>query len=59
MIKKIIIHRCSEKIYDIILDLDERNLTSVKIFLNCDLLDKKSKLRNFFENTKAYYYSSL
>ena len=52
--KKIIIHRCSEKIYDIILDLVDRNLTSVKIFLNCDLLDKKSKLRNFFEKHKEH-----
>lgn len=47
--KLIIISRCSDKIFNTIEDLSEKNLTNTKIILNSDILEKKSKLRKFFE----------
>ena len=47
--KIIIINRCSEKIHVIIEDIIEKKISDIKIILNATLLDKKSKLRNFFE----------
>ena len=47
--KIIIINRCSEKIHVIIEDIIEKKISDIKIILNATILDKKSKLRNFFE----------
>ena len=44
--KIIIINRCSEKIYEILESVIERNVTDIKI------LEKKSKLRSLFEKNK-------
>ena len=50
--KNIIINRSTDKIYEIIVDLMERNINNVKIIINANTLEKKSKLRKFFEKEK-------
>lgn len=50
--KLIIIKEATDKIKDIILDLKEKELNSIKIILISNILDKKSKLRNLFEKEK-------
>ena len=50
--KTIIINRCSEKIYDFIEGITEKNIPDIKIILNANILEKKSKLRNLFEKSK-------
>jgi len=50
--KIIIINRASEKICEIILNLIERQIDEIKIIINSDLLEKKSKLRALFEKEK-------
>ena len=52
--KKIfIINQCNEKIINLI-DKVKDKVKDQKIFFFCDLLDKKSKLRNLFEKSKEY-----
>ena len=50
--KVILINRASDKIYNVILDLIERNINNIKIIINADILDTKSKLRSLFEKSK-------
>ena len=50
--KVIIINRATDKIYEIILNLIDRGLDNIKIILNADLLETKSKLRSLFEKDK-------
>ena len=50
--KIIIINRCSEKIYQVIESILEKNISDAKIILNASILEKKSKLRNLFEKKK-------
>ena len=50
--KLIIILRASEKILDIIETILEKNIEDIKIIINSGILDKKSKLRTFFEKNK-------
>ena len=50
--KIIIINRASDKIYTIIQELIEREIKSIKIIINSDVLEKKSKLRSLFEKKK-------
>ena len=50
--KIIIINRCSEKIYETIDNIIEKSITNIKIILNANILDKKSKLRGLFEKDK-------
>lgn len=50
--KLIIINRSSDKISTIIEDILEKSFSDVKIILNSELLEKKSKLRKLFENNK-------
>ena len=47
--KIIIISRVGDKIFSIIEEIIEKNLDELKIILNAGLLDKRSKLRSFFE----------
>ena len=47
--KIIVINRCSEKLYEIIEDILDKNILDIKIICNADILEKKSKLRNLFE----------
>ena len=48
--KILIVERCSEKISETVLEL-EQNLLDDLIILNCGILEKKSKLRNFIEKS--------
>ncbi len=50
--KIIIINRCSEKIFDLIENILEKEISNIKIILNANILEKKSKLRNLFEKNK-------
>ena len=52
--KIIIIKRSSDKILKIIDDLYKKNIQDVTIILNADSLEKKSKLRTFFEKEKQF-----
>ena len=53
--KTIIINRSSEKIYEIIQELIERNIKNVRIIINSGILEKKSKLRSLFEKKQNLY----
>jgi DNA polymerase-3 subunit delta len=50
--KIIIINRASDKIYEIIEDLINRNIQNVKIIINSGILETKSKIRSLFEKQK-------
>ena len=50
--KLIIISRVTEKILNFIKELNEKEIADVKIILNSNQLDKKSKLRNYFEKDR-------
>ncbi len=50
--KNIIISRATEKIMNIVLDVFEKDLKEIKIIIKTQNLEKKSKLRNFFEKEK-------
>ena len=50
--KLIIISRVSDKIKDIIEEITFKNIVDVTIVLSTNVLEKKSKLRNFFEKEK-------
>ena len=50
--KLIIIDRASDKILKIIEDIIEKKIDDLKIILTAGILEKKSKLRNFFEKDK-------
>ncbi len=50
--KKIIIKRASDKILKVIEEVNNKDLEDVKIVINADNLEKKSKLRSFFEKDK-------
>ena len=52
--KMFIINRCTEKIYELIENILEKNISDVKIILNANVLEKKSKLRNLFEKDKKF-----
>jgi len=50
--KIVIINRCSDKIFEIIENIIEKKDTDIKIILNANVLEKKSKLRNLFEKNR-------
>ena len=50
--KLIIISRATDKIKDIIQEIISRNISDITIILLSGILEKKSKLRNFFEKEK-------
>ena len=50
--KIIIINRASDKIYGTMQELIEREIKSVKIIINSDMLEKKFKVRSLFEKKK-------
>ena len=52
--KTIIIKRATDKILKIIEELDNKNLDGISIVINSDNLEKKSKLRSFFEKDIKY-----
>ena len=50
--KLIIISRVSDKIMDFIEEIISKNIKDITIILSAKILEKKSKLRNFFEKEK-------
>ena len=52
--KSVIIKRASDKILKIFTYIDEKKLENVVIIINADNLEKKTKLRSFFEKKKNY-----
>ena len=52
--KIIIIKRVTDKKLKIIAEIDSKNIEDIKIILNADNLEKKSKLRSLFEKDKKY-----
>jgi len=50
--KFLIIRRATNKIFSEIEDIYKRNISGIFIIINASALDKKSKLRNFFEKTE-------
>tara|TARA_A100001234_G_scaffold189040_1_gene174470 strand:- start:426 stop:1409 length:984 start_codon:yes stop_codon:yes gene_type:complete len=52
--KIIIINRSTDKIYKIIEYLENKNLDGILLIIESSALDKKSKLRSFFEKNKKY-----
>ena len=52
--KIIIIRRVTDKILKVIEEIEEKNIEDVQIIINADILEKKSKLRSFFEKSKEH-----
>ena len=50
--KIIIINRATDKIYEIIQDLINRNIHNIKIIINAGILETRSKIRSLFEKQK-------
>ena len=50
--KIILIRRSTEKIFKVIGEIFEKNLDGVTIIVESENLDKKSKLRSYFEKSK-------
>ena len=50
--KIILIKRCSEKIFKVLSEIINKEIKDIKIILDSKLLEKKSKLRSFFEKEK-------
>ena len=50
--KLIIIQRATDKIKDLIIEIIEKNISEIAFILISGVLEKKSKLRNFFERNK-------
>ena len=52
--KIIIIKRATDKIFKIIEEIESRNIEDINIIINAENLEKKSKLRSFFEKSKNH-----
>ena len=50
--KLIIIKRATDKILKIIEEISEKKIDKIIILINSDMLEKRSRLRNFFEKSK-------
>ena len=50
--KLIIISRASDKLKDVIEEIIDRKIEDITIILNASILEKKSKIRTFFEKNK-------
>ena len=55
--KIILINRCTDKIIKVIEELIDRNINDTIFILKSEVLEKKSKLRNFFEKSKSQLIS--
>ena len=52
--KTIIIRRASDKLLKIIEEIASKNIIGISIIINSEQLEKKSKLRSFFEKNKSF-----
>ena len=50
--KVLIIRRASDRLLEILVEIIDKNLEKITIIINCDNLEKKSKLRSLFEKRK-------
>ncbi len=50
--KSIVINRITDKILNLLTEIIQKNVKDTIFILNADILDKKSKLRSFFEKDK-------
>ena len=50
--KIVVINRCTDKIIEFINGVFKKNLSDIKIILNANILEKKSRLRKLFEENK-------
>jgi len=50
--KSIVINRSTDKVYEIVTNLIERNIGGITIIINANVLEKKSKLRKLFEKER-------
>ena len=50
--KVIVIKRSTDKLVKVIEEIEQKDITNTSIIINADNLDKKSKLRAFFEKKK-------
>ena len=50
--KIILIHRATDKIYEIIQEIKEKKIDGITLIINAGILEKKSKLRKLFEKDK-------
>jgi len=57
--KLIIINRATDKILDLIEEIFKREPEGIKCILNAQILDKRSKLRSFFEKEKKIIISAF
>tara|TARA_B100001057_G_C22851821_1_gene951239 strand:- start:475 stop:1455 length:981 start_codon:yes stop_codon:yes gene_type:complete len=55
--KTIIINRATDKVYNIVQELSEKKINDILFIFNAEILEKKSKLRNFFEKSKTQHIS--
>ena len=55
----IIINRVSDKIFKIVEELEEKEINDIIFIFNAEILEKKSKLRNFLKNLKIIMYLLL
>ena len=55
MKKIVIINRANDKIFKLVEEISLRDTADNIILINSDNLDKKSKLRNFFEKIKMQF----
>ena len=53
----IIINRVSDKIFKIVEELEEKEINDIIFIFNAEILEKKSRLRNFFEKSKDNHIS--
>jgi DNA polymerase-3 subunit delta len=51
--KIIVVKRTTDKMTKVIEEIAKKNIEDIKIILNADVLEKKSKLRSFFEKDKT------
>src|SRR5210317_114992 len=49
--KLIIINRVSDKIFNLVEEISEKKIENIKIILKAGILEKKSKIRKFFEKS--------
>ena len=52
--KIIILNRVTDKLFKLIETLEDKNLAHITLIVNSDSLDKKSKIRAFFEKSKKF-----
>ena len=53
-IRIIQIKRASDKIYKLLEEIGSKNLEDINLIINAGILEKKSKLRSYFEKSKEY-----